>query len=84
MATDRFRKIEAGDALIFFAGGEKLEKKVKSVGIYKGVDELISEIDFRKVMPFVSSVEEMKKVYYSFPNYKEKINKFGLIVFMLK
>jgi len=35
-------------------------------------------------MPFVNSLEEMKQVYYSFPNYKEKIEEFGLVVFELE
>ncbi len=82
-ATAKFRKIKAGDILVFDCARERLEKEVKSVAIYKSTDELAGKVDFRKVMPFVFSVEEMKKVYYSFPNYKEKIAQFGLIAFSL-
>jgi ASC-1-like (ASCH) protein len=45
---------------------------------------MVKKIDFKKIMPFVNSIEEMKEIYYSFPNYKEKIEKFGIVAFYLK
>jgi len=38
---------------------------------------------YKKIMPFVSSINEMKEVYFSFPNYEEKIKEFGLVAFEL-
>ena len=35
-------------------------------------------------MPDISSVKELRDAYYSYPNYKEKIKKFGLIALELK
>jgi hypothetical protein len=35
-------------------------------------------------MPDLSSKEEAKKRYYSYPNYKEKIEQFGLLAFELE
>ncbi|MBU4082341.1 hypothetical protein KKB98_00070 [Patescibacteria group bacterium] len=83
-ATDKYRRIKAGDILVFVCGDEKLDKSVEKVDIYKGIDEMIKVIDFKSVMSFVNSIDEMKKVYFSFPNYKEKIEKFGLVAFKLK
>jgi ASC-1-like (ASCH) protein len=83
-AIDRYRKIKEGDVLVFVCGSEKLEKKVKKVEYYKTIEEMTKVINFKKVMPFVDSIEEMKKVYFSFPDYKQKIDKFGLVVFKLK
>lgn len=82
-ATAKFRKIEKGDILLFICGNDKLEKQVLAVSHYKGIDEMTKELGFKEIMPFVNSIEEMKKVYYSFPNYKEKIDKFGLAVFKI-
>ena len=80
-ATDKYREVKSGDILVFLCGDEKLEKQIKKVDIYESIDEMVKVIDFKDVMPFVDSVDAMKKVYFSFPKYKEKIEKFGLIVF---
>jgi len=37
----------------------------------------------KEIMPFASSVEEMRATYFSFPGYQEKIEKYGLIAFRL-
>ncbi len=52
--------------------------------MFKSIDEMLKELDFKQVMPFVDSVEQMKATYFSFPKYKEKINKHGLIAWWLK
>ncbi len=83
-AINAYRKIKEGDILVFVCGNEKLEKKVKKVEYYKTIEEMTKTIDFKKIMPFVDSIEQMKKVYFSFPDYREKIDKLGLIVFRLK
>jgi len=83
-ATDKYRKIEKNDILVFVCDNETIEKEIKKVECYKNIDQMVKVIDFKKIMPFVNSIEEMKKVYFSFPGYKEKIEKFGLVVFKLK
>ena len=83
-ATNKYRKIKKGDILVFVCEGEKLEKEVKKVSYFKSIDGMIKEIDFKKIMPFVNSIKEMKQVCYSFTDYQEKINQFGLVVFDLK
>ena len=82
-ATDRYCKIKEGDILVFVCGGEKLEKEVKKVDYYKNIDEMAKAIDFKKIMPFVNSTEEMKGVYYNWTGNRDKIDKFGLAVFKL-
>ena len=38
----------------------------------------------QKIMPLVTSIEEMKKRYYSYPGYEEKIKEHGILAFELK
>ncbi len=83
-ATPRYRKIETGDVLVFSCAGEKLEREVKKVSLFKNVDDMAGKIDYKKVQPFSGSLDEVKKVYYSFPGYREKIKGFGLIAFDLE
>lgn len=82
--TRRYRKIQKGDMLCFVCGQDRLEKQVKEAALFKSIEEMVKVINFKQVMPFVNSVEEMKKVYDSFPGNQEKINQFGLMTFNLK
>ncbi len=82
-ATNKFRKIEKDDILVFVCEDKRLEKQIKQVKLFESIDKMLEKIDFKKVMPFVNSADEMKKVYYSFSGYKEKIDKFGLIAFWI-
>lgn len=82
--TPKYRKIKAGDILVFVCGDEKLEKRVEEVAYYQTIEELTEAMDFKKVMPFADTIKEMKQTYYSFPNYKEKIKQFGLAAFFWK
>lgn len=83
-ATEKYKKIQPGDTLVFVCGAEKIEREVENVEHFISVDDMVKEINFKKIMPFCKNVEEMKKIYYNFPGYKEKIKNFGLLVFDLK
>lgn len=82
-ATEKYKKVLGGDALIFVCGKDKLQKKVKKASWFKDIDSLVKKIDLRRIMPFASSVEDAKQIWYSFPRYKEKIKQYGLIAFEL-
>ena len=82
-ATEKYRIIKAGDTLILVCGKEKLNKKIKKVKIFKTIKTLIRVYPLKKIMPDLSSVEEWQKELYTYPHYKEKIKKFGLIAFEL-
>ena len=82
-ATERYRKIQPGDTLVFVCGKEKIEREVDGVRHFVSINDMVKEIDFKKIMPFCENIEEMKKIYYSFPGYKEKIKNIGLLAFDL-
>jgi len=83
-ATDKYRRIKNGDILVFVCGKDRLEKRVKKVSYFQTIDELVKVFNFKKIIPSVSSVEEMKEVYYSFSGYRGKIEKFGLVALELE
>lgn len=80
----KYQSIVAGDILTFICGEDKLTKTVTKVYRWKNIDEMVKEIPLKKVMPSVESIEDMKKVYSSYPNYDQKIKEFGIIGFELK
>lgn len=82
--TIKYQPIEIGDTLTFVCGEERLVKKIVKKFHWPSVDAMVKEIDFKKVMPSVSSVEEMKKAYASYPDYKQKIREHGLFGFELE
>jgi len=83
-ATPQYRKIERGDILIFRCGEQEIEKRVKETYLFKNIDELLNRFDLSNIMPHISSKNEAKKAWHSFPNYQEKISEHGLIAWILE
>jgi len=82
-ATKKYQKIKVGDLLRFVCGKKIVEKKVSEIQHFKTIDILLKRLDLGKIMPHVSSLEQAKQIWFSFPNYKEKIQKYGLLAFKL-
>jgi ASC-1-like (ASCH) protein len=82
--TIKYQSIEVGDTLTFVCDGDRFIKKITRKFYWVNIDAMVNEIDFKRVMPSVDSVDEMKKVYASYPNYEEKIQENGLLGFELE
>ncbi len=80
-ATPKYRAIKKGDVLVIVCGASRLEKKVKRVRIFKSISAMVKAIPFRKIMPSVKSLGEMRRVYYRYPGYRGKLKKHGVIAF---
>lgn len=83
-AKGRFQRIEEGDVLVFNCANEKIEKEVEEVSYYDSIEEMVEELPLEEILPSASNLEEAKEIYYSFPNYKEKIKHYGLVAYKLK
>jgi ASC-1-like (ASCH) protein len=83
-ATKRYRNIKEGDVVILTCGAQKFEKIVCSAHIYKTIRALLRSHKPKEINPRVSTESELIDIYYSFPDYREKIKKFGLIALELK
>jgi ASC-1-like (ASCH) protein len=82
--TIKYQPIEIDDMLTFVCGKEKCSKKIIKKFHWKSINAMVKEINFKKVMPSVKSVDEMKKAYSSYPDYEMKIKEFGLLGFELE
>jgi ASC-1-like (ASCH) protein len=78
-ASPKFLGVKAGDVLGFKCGKYKFEKTVKKVKLFEGVKEILKDYRINQINPYLNSADELEKMYYSFPGYKEKIKKYGLI-----
>lgn len=48
---------------------------------YKNFEEAIKSVDLEQLLPGVKTVEEAIELYHSFPGYKEKAEKYGVVIF---
>lgn len=82
-ATVRYKSVKAGDTLILICGKEKIRKKVKKANIFKSIEQLLKRYNIQDIHPGVKTKEELQDIYYSFPGYREKIKKYGIIAIKL-
>ena|SRR3989338_3132102 len=81
--TIKYQHIEVGDTLTFICEKNRLMKKVVKKFHWASIDTMVGEINFKKIMPSVESIDEMKKIYMSYPDYENKIKEHGLLGFEL-
>lgn len=81
--TIMYQNFQVGDVLIIKCGAGYIEKTIKKIEHFNGIDELINKVGIKNVMPLCNSIEDAKKIWYSFPGYKEKIEQFGLVAFYI-
>ena len=81
--SPRYLGIQAGDVLVFVCGKNSFSKKVKSVRKFKSVKALHRVYKPVAINPKIRTVSESEQMYYSFPGYREKIKKYGILAFEL-
>lgn len=82
-ASARYRNIKAGDILRFVCGKDSFGKKVKKVKVFKSIPSLLQKYRANEINPIVHSQAELQKMYYSFPGYRDKIKRYGIIAIEL-
>ena len=82
--TIKYKDIKAGDELIFSCGKDKFSKKVKKTAVFKSIADLLKKYKPSQINPKYKTADELIAMYHSFPGYKEKIKKSGLLSMELK
>jgi len=82
-ASERYKDIKAGDVLVLVCGKDRFEKVVKKARIFKTIKSLATAYPIKKIMPEALSEKDLQEAYYSYPDYKEKIKKYGFIALEL-
>jgi ASC-1-like (ASCH) protein len=82
-ATVKYAGIKAGDMVEFICGKDKFTKPVKCAGIFKSITDLVKKYKPEEINPNIKTIDELEKMYYSFPGYKEKIEESGIIAIEL-
>ncbi len=82
--TKKYIRLVQGDVLVCVCGKEKLEKKITKVTHSKTLAGLLKKYRPSAITPWAKTSKELEAIYYSFPGYKEKIKKFGIVAFEIK
>ncbi|MBI2406500.1 MAG: hypothetical protein HYV25_02870 [Candidatus Harrisonbacteria bacterium] len=83
-ATARYAGIKAWDVVTFLCGKDKFQRRVKRATIFRTIGAMLKKYTVRDINPECATAKELRGLYFSFPGYKEKIKKFGLIALELK
>lgn len=83
-ATTRYRKIEVGDRVTLACGKGQFMRTVKKVVIFRTIRALTHAYKPRAINPKCRTVRELEMMYFSFPGYREKLKKHGVVALELK
>src|SRR5438552_2905115 len=78
-AKPKYRVVEIGDKIEFVCGEDRFTKRIIKKYVWANIDEMVAEVPFKKIMPRIESVEEMRKAYASYPDYDKELPQFGLL-----
>lgn len=82
--TEKYKDMKAGDKIVFVCRYKKFEKEIKKVERFKTIRALIKNYKPIEISPFCKTESELRGMYYSFPDYQDKIKKYGLIALTLE
>jgi ASC-1-like (ASCH) protein len=82
-ATPKYRNLKDGDYIIAKCGDDTCKKRIKKATHFDSIDQMLEVYDLKHISPSVRSKEEAIKVWHSFPSYKEKLSRYGIMAFEL-
>lgn len=79
--SPKYKNIRKGDILVLRGGNKKLEKIVLKATHFTSVDEMLKLYKVSDIAPNIKDKEELKKRYLSYPNYRKKLKRYGVLAF---
>jgi len=65
-------------------GKDVFEMKIKKATIFKSIAAILKKYKPETINPKTHTAQEARDMWYSFPGYKEKIRKYGLVALELE
>jgi ASC-1-like (ASCH) protein len=78
-ASPKFANLKKGDKILLVCVDDQAEKTIKTIEHFKSIDQLLLKYQPQDINPKISTREELIKMYHNFPDYEEKIKKYGLM-----
>ena len=82
--TIRYQGIQVGDEVTLVCGNKKIKRLVYKTEMFKSIDALLKKHKPQSINPKIKTSQEAREMWYSFPGYKDKIKKHGLVAIHLK
>lgn len=82
--STKYQRVAKGDTVLLVCGKSKFRKDIHDVKKFRSVGAMLKKYDPRDIHPRCSTAAELERMYYSFPGYRQKLRKYGLIVMELK
>src|SRR3989344_2777248 len=83
-STEKYAPIRKGDEIVFSCGREKFSKKVVKVEKFRSIGAIYRKYKPHQINPTWKTQQDGRRAWASFPNYTEKIKKYGLVALTLK
>lgn len=71
--------MKKGDILVFVCGKNKFQRTIKKASHFKTISLMLKIYKVKDINPRYKDEKELRRMYDSFPGYKEKIKKSGLV-----
>jgi ASC-1-like (ASCH) protein len=82
-ATSKYKNVQVGDILKFVCGQDELSKIVVGAVHYSSLDNMYGNLPMESILPSAHDISDAKRIHYSFPGYKEKLETYGVMAFKL-
>lgn len=82
-ATHSYKKIKAGDQILFTNGKEKFAAVVAEVRQYETIEQYFDDVTLAKALPGITSMEEALQIYYEWTP-QDKIKQYGFLGIFVK
>jgi len=79
-----YNSVQKGDLLVFVCEGEEITKEVTGVRLYKPWQEMFDHENLSEIQPETKSRQEAIEIYYGYPGYRQRLEKYGIIAIYLK
>ena len=83
-AVDKYADIAVGDTITFACGNDTCTKEVIKVEKFPSIEAIYEKYKPHEINPVWKNEQDGRDAWASFPNYMEKIQKYGLIALTLK
>ena len=77
--TDKRKKLNIGDTIIFKNGKQSFDKKIKDLKVFSTFKEAIKNAKLKNILPGIKTYQEGVEVYLNIPNYKGQEKDFGVL-----
>lgn len=85
-ATVKYKPITEGDTITFVCDKARFKKRIVKKFHFKTPAAMLRKLPLRRIMPDtkIKTLADVMARYATYPNYPEKIKKYGLFAFELK